>query len=242
MHKPLEKMTVVVLRTIKYGDTSAIVRCYSDLHGTVSFIANGVSTKKGILKPAMIFPLTVLDVVAYKNQHGTLERLKEVHLKSASPGVMGAPVLSGLAAFAAEFFEALVKEETPNYPLFDFLTTCIQNLRDFDDGKQQAHFPLQFILGVLDRLGVLPTSENGRYFNLLEGHFCDTLPEHPYVLSGQDSAAFGQLLGHYHHNQAMDFNKLQRNQLLSHLLQFCKIHHEPHLQLKSVEVIREILQ
>lgn len=241
MHKPLEKMTVVVLRTIKYGDSSAVVRCYANLHGNVNFMANGVSTKKGVLKPALIFPLTVLEVVAYKNPKGTLERLKEVQLKMASPGVMSHPVNTSLAAFAAEFFSAVVKEEGQNLQLFNFLMDSIKQLQNDADTRAGAHFPLQFILGILSGLGMLPEPENGLYFNLFDGHFCDALPEHPYVLSGADCANFSQLLKQFHQNTPLDFNKLQRGMLLEHLLQFCKIHHEPNLNLKSIDVVRELL-
>lgn len=241
MHKPLEKMQVVVLRTIKYGDSSAVVRCYSDLYGLVSFMANGVSTKKGVLKPAMVFPLTTLEVVAYKSPKGALERLKEVRLHMASPGVMGNPLEGSMAAFAAEFFGAVVKEENANAQLFSFLQKGIHTLNGSPSNREVAHFPLFFMLGVMDALGFLPTPEPGKFFNMLDGHFGSSLPEHPYVLSGLACANFSLMLQGYHQKIPFDFSKDQRLQLLENLLLFCKIHHEPLLNIKSVAVIRELL-
>ena len=48
----------IVLTAIKYGDSSLIVRCYTEQSGSKSYLLRGVlKSKKGKLRPAYFQPL-----------------------------------------------------------------------------------------------------------------------------------------------------------------------------------------
>jgi len=69
----------IVLRTVKYGETSVIVSIYTELFGIQSYLVNGVrkSSKKGSGSAALFQPAALLDLVVYYNELKQLNRIKE---------------------------------------------------------------------------------------------------------------------------------------------------------------------
>ena len=58
MADKLHKTKGIVLRTVKYGETSVIVTIFTELFGVQSYLVNGVrtSTKKGVGKANLFQP------------------------------------------------------------------------------------------------------------------------------------------------------------------------------------------
>ena len=75
----IHKTKGVVLRTVKFGETSLVVTVYTELFGLQSYMVNGVrmASKKGTAKGAYFQPCAVLDLVAYHNDFNNLQRIKE---------------------------------------------------------------------------------------------------------------------------------------------------------------------
>ncbi|HET9744500.1 MAG TPA: recombination protein O N-terminal domain-containing protein, partial [Chitinophagaceae bacterium] len=69
----------IVLRTVKYGETSLIVTTFTELFGLQSYIISGVrtSTIKGSGKANLFQPTAILDLVVYHNELKHLNRIKE---------------------------------------------------------------------------------------------------------------------------------------------------------------------
>ncbi|MBL7720826.1 MAG: recombination protein O N-terminal domain-containing protein, partial [Chitinophagaceae bacterium] len=70
MSDKLHKTKGIVLRTVKYGETSVIVTLFTELFGIQSYLVNGVraSSKKGTGKANMFQPAAILDLVVYHNE------------------------------------------------------------------------------------------------------------------------------------------------------------------------------
>jgi DNA repair protein RecO (recombination protein O) len=79
MGDKLHKTRGIVLRTVKYGETSIIVTIFTELFGVQSYLVNGVrtSTKKGSGKASMFQPAAILELVVYHNELKHLNRIKE---------------------------------------------------------------------------------------------------------------------------------------------------------------------
>ena len=75
----VHKTKGIVLRTVKYGETSLIVSVLTELFGVQSYMVNGIRTasKKGGAKANFFQPSALLDLVVYKNEFSTLQRIKE---------------------------------------------------------------------------------------------------------------------------------------------------------------------
>ena len=68
----------IVLRTVKYGETSVIVAVFTEKFGVQSYLVNGVriSTKKGSGKANLFQPSAILEMVVYHNELKQLQRLR----------------------------------------------------------------------------------------------------------------------------------------------------------------------
>ena len=66
----------LILSSLKYGDTSLIVKAFTYSDGLKSYLLKGIlASKKGKLKTAYFQPLTQLEIVVNHKNKGTLERL-----------------------------------------------------------------------------------------------------------------------------------------------------------------------
>ena len=79
MPSQLHKTKGIVLRVVKYGETSLVVTIFTELFGVQSYIVSGVrtSTKKGTGKANLFQPTAILDLVVYHNELKHLNRIKE---------------------------------------------------------------------------------------------------------------------------------------------------------------------
>ena len=68
-----------MLSSIKYGDTSLIVRAFTQSDGVKSYLLKGVlAAKKAKIRPAYFLPLMQLEIVANHKNKGTLENIRDV--------------------------------------------------------------------------------------------------------------------------------------------------------------------
>ena len=79
MSSQLHKTKGIVLRAVKYGETSLIVTIFTELFGLQSYLVNGVrtSSKKGSGKANLFQATAILDMVVYNNELKHLNRIKE---------------------------------------------------------------------------------------------------------------------------------------------------------------------
>ena len=75
----IHKTKGIVLRAVKYGETSLVLTLFTELFGLQSYIVNGVRTisKKGSSKSVFFQPSAILDLVVYHNEYKNLQRIKE---------------------------------------------------------------------------------------------------------------------------------------------------------------------
>ena len=71
----------IVISTIKYSDTSLIVRLYTKEVGLVSYLLKGIlKSKKGKLRTAYFQPLTQLSIISSHQEKRNLQLLKEAQV------------------------------------------------------------------------------------------------------------------------------------------------------------------
>jgi DNA repair protein RecO (recombination protein O) len=236
-----EKLRAIVLRKIPYSDNSSILRCFTDLHGLQGFMVRGGPSKRSVIKPVMLLPLTELELVVQLPKSGGLGRIRDAQLTRPSPGVVGPGWEGALAGFAAELLNAMIKEDARQEDLFAQLMRQLDLLHQPASPRDLTFFPLYFLLDLMRHFGFLPSVGMGVYFDLLEGRFTDQMPDHAYLLAGQEVHQFQQLLQAFANSEHPDLPRAVRAVLLDRLLLFCKLHHEPRLQIRSVAVIRDLM-
>ena len=73
----------IVLRGIKYGETSMVVTIFTEMFGVQTYMVNGVRTSKRSSSKANQFqPTAILDLVVYHSDNRSMQRIKEFFMGS----------------------------------------------------------------------------------------------------------------------------------------------------------------
>ncbi len=238
----LVKTEAIVLGSVKYGDNSVILRTYSEEYGLISFIAGGIHSKKGAIRPAMIQVLSVLQIVFYDKAKGELKRIKEVSVPHPLQEVFYDPIKSGLAMLFAEILQHVIHEEEPNPGLYRFLRNTVYELDNLQEAMGSYH--LVFLYKLTTFLGFQPEAPQAkaRFFDLINGVFEGDEPMHAQFLHG---TSFAQWVALHEISEnpgvASKFSLEERRQVLSNLILYYRLHVKDFGKLKSLEVLSEVL-
>lgn len=230
----------IVLTSIKYGDTSLIVKMYTQSNGIRSYILKGVlSSGKGRLKAAYFQPLAQLELVAVHKDRGSLEHIREVRANYHYQSLHTHIAKNAITFFLAEMLANSIHEEEPNDGLFHFLEATLQWL---DSNDEFVDFHLCFLLSLTRYLGFYPDTKNMDFpcFDLLEGEFVKTESLNP-VLVGEELLHFRRLLGvNFDTLRSIRLRKRDRQNLLKNLINYFELHLQGFRRPKSLAVLNDI--
>jgi DNA repair protein RecO (recombination protein O) len=194
----LHKTKGIVLRTVKYGETSLIATLYTELFGIQSYLVNGVrtSTKRGPGKASLFQPAAVLDLLVYHNELKNLQRIREFGWGIVYKHIFSDILKNAVALYMVELLQKSIKQPEPNPDLYYFIEDSFLHL-DSSEGRVLANFPLFFNLHLAGFFGfrIQDTyNEKNTILDLREGQFVPELPHHPDLLEGAQSYHAAQLL------------------------------------------------
>ena len=111
----LHKTKGVVLRSVKYGESSLIVTMFTELFGVQSYLVNGVrtSTKKGSGRANLFQPAAILDLVVYHNELRNLQRIREFKWGYLYRDVLSDIKKNAVASFMVELLAKSLKQPRP---------------------------------------------------------------------------------------------------------------------------------
>lgn len=247
MPDKLHKTKGIVLRTVKYGETSVIVTVFTELFGIQSYLLNGVrsSSKKGTGKANLFQPAAILDLVVYHNELKHLNRIKEFRWSTIYQHILTDVPRNAVALFMVELLTKCLKQPESNPNLFHFVEDCFLYL-DNSSGTVTANLPLFFALHLPLHFGFRIAdnySEENHYLDLLEGSFTEVQPHHPHFLEEKQAAVTSQLLK-VMQPEELDQIKLNhefRRQLLHRYETYYALHIQDFGTMKSLPVLREVL-
>jgi len=239
----LQKTRGIVLRSIKYGETGMITTIYTEAFGRMAFIMQGIHGKKSSVKGNLLKQLFLLEMEVDFKPGRELQRVKEIKNSSPFGSIPFGIVKSSQALFLAEFLEKVLREEESRPELFGFLFRSIQVLDLLEDGVNNFH--LIFLIQLTRYLGFGPTNnytESNQFFDMIAGNFVLSPPVHPWFLQIPQSSVLARLIGMSYQNST-EFKPDQglRNFLLDFLLEYYGLHFGSKLNLKSLEIFRDIL-
>lgn len=230
----------IVLSSLKYGDTSLIVKCFTEESGLKSYLVRGVlkAKKKGI-KSAYFQPLHQLQIVANHNTKSHLHSLKEVHVHQPYKSIYSDVVKQSIVLFLSEVLVNSIQEEEQNSDLFSYLENALLWL-DLHD--KIANFHLVFLLNLSNFLGFYPNKAdaNALGFDLLEGNFSNnTLNKN--VISGNEFYQFKKLLGiNFDAITEVSYSKTERHLVLKTIIKYFKLHLGNFKDPKSLQVLETV--
>ncbi len=236
----------IVLRSIKYGETSLVVTIFTEMFGIQTYMVNGVRTsKKSAFKANHFQPSAILDLVVYHTDNKSMQRIKEFSWAVLYDKLLSDVIRNSIASYMAELLQKCLKQPEANEDLFTFCEASFSVL-DQADKKITANFALFFTLHLAHFFGFRMTDnydEETCFLDLREGIFISHQPEHPHFMDGKHAELTAQLLKVMQPEELEQFslNGETRRFLLLKYLDFYALHIPDFGQMKTLLVLHEVL-
>jgi DNA repair protein RecO (recombination protein O) len=230
----------IVFRTVKYSETSVIADIYTYERGMCSYIISGVRTKQAKTSMSILQAMSLVDIVAYGREDKTLNRLKEIKPAYVYQTLLYDIRKSAIGMFILELAKKTIKEKEENKPLFSFIHDVFIRLDTVEKGYSNLH--ISFMLGLSVFLGFMPDSESaGELFDLQEGIFKDPPIGHQNWMNEELSAILRRFLGtDWRKSDEIIITRDQRQQLLTELIMYYKLHIEGLQNINAHLILKEI--
>lgn len=238
----ITKTRGIVLRSVRFGESSLIVDVLTKSSGRVSFMVHIPKTSKGKIKKQYFQPMTLLDFEYDFRQRSNLQRIKDVRVSLPYSSIPIDPAKSCISLFLSEFIYYATHNEQENPTLFTYISTSLEWL---DNAYEDfANFHLVFMMRLGKFLGFHPFLEDftpGCFFDLRNGCFTLSMPLHTDFLNAADA-------GHLYNLMRMNFDTMKlfklshddRNRITEIVLRYYKLHLPNMPELQSFDILREV--
>jgi DNA repair protein RecO (recombination protein O) len=147
-----------------------------------------------------------------------------------------------MAMFMSEILTSVLREESTNYDLFDYIENSVVYLDGCESGYSNFH--IAFLSGLSSYLGFEPVKrkdKGDRYFDLLNGTFVTLPPPH----SAWADTTVSELLSAFFSSSFDDMKNIPltgalRNEVLETIIRYFGIHLPGLKKVQSLGVLREI--
>jgi DNA repair protein RecO (recombination protein O) len=242
----LHKTKGIVIRSVKYGDTSLVSTIFTAQYGLQTYMVQGVrSSKTKNNKASLLQPATLLDLVVYHKPNTNMQRIKEFQFAYLYHTLQEDIIKNSIALFSVELLLRLLPENAPLPELFDLSFDYFQKL-DILTVKEVSNFPLYFVI----RCGcILGYELKGGYsaatphLDLREGGFTEHSPKLPPYLQDEDARLLAELIKIKRIDDLYrtEMNAAMRYRLLDWYIDFLQMHTQHMGSMKSLQVLQSIL-
>ena len=232
------KTRAIVLGSVRYSDCSLVMHAYTEECGRMAYVVNGIKSRRCAVRPALLTPLSIVELEAEHNPKRDIQRIKESKIIFSSCGISADPTRNSIAHLLAELLCHALRETGKNTALFDFLTQSITHLENIGAGL--ANFHLVFMLKLSAFLGFYPNYENkasNTCFDQLNGCFLYETPMHRHYLPVDESNLLKELLTNGYQTPC---TRAQRNKMLETLIDYYRLHLTHFGEIRSAAVLREL--
>ena len=230
----------IVLSYAKHGESSLLVKIFTEDLGLHTFIVQGAQKKHSRFKPALFLPLSLLDLVVYYHESRTLHRLREAKPFIVFSTVHQDPNKYAILLFLSEVVSHSLHSGHTDKGVFAYISDSVGKL-DRNERKPAA-FHLDFLCGLAHHLGFRPEdnySETDCYFAIESGVFVSNEAQE-LCFTKEVSALFARLLRDWSREQEGCFTHAERKSLLNAMMQYYTIHLPRFGQIRSLQVLEEI--
>jgi DNA repair protein RecO (recombination protein O) len=238
----LQSTRGIVFQQLKYGETSIIVKIYTESLGLQSYMVRGVHRKSSRIRPAHLQHLTLVDLEVNQRENKSLQHLKELRVAFPYSTIPFDVKKSAVVVFLNEILNKTIREEEANRGLFQFLESSLQFLDTMPGSVGLFHHA--FLIRLSKFLGFYPkdnyTPEKS-CFNLIEGEFTSVSGPKNNIAPASIGESLHRLLNLGFENLgSLRLKTSERQELLEMLLDYYR-HHVPGLiSIKSADVLKEV--
>lgn len=238
-----DKTRAIVLKAIRYGDNSLIVKILTEQNGLRSFMVKGAFNKNAKIRAALFQPLTLLDIVSAKSR-GELGYLKEAGIEYSYKDIPVNINKNAIILFICELLSKAIQETETDRELFCFVHNALTHLDEMDGNT--ADFPLKFAMKLSCHLGFSPNINGykpGFIFDLEEGCFRHDVGGATYFIDSQLSDFYYKLCDtNIFDDSCLNFTNHVRRQLLEAVISYYKLHVSGFHDMNSIEILKTVLQ
>lgn len=232
----------IVIKSLKFRESSLIVDIYSREKGLRSYIINGVRKAKSKMSPSLFQHGSIIDMIAYDSNPGKLSRIKEISLAYHYQHLPFEIGKSSIAIFLLELIQATIKESEQNFPLYEFLDGWLKYIDTYEGSLSLPH--IKFMADYPSYLGFEPMnnrSDQKPYFHLEYGYFVHDYERIDQVLNREVSGALSSIINTARENLHMlHISKRERESMINGLISFYKWHIDDFRDLKSYDILKQL--
>ena len=233
----------IFLHSIKYSETSMIIKVYTESFGIKSYLLKGAYRKKSAIKANIFNPLCNLNIIGYTNKNSQLNFVKEISVSNLLVKSYGNIYKSSILLFLNEMLYNCLKEGEINKDLYEYILDSLFKLEEKED--EYFNFHLAFLVNLTMFLGIQPQnnySEHYRFFNFQEGVF-ENMQKPGQTESNQKiNKLFSLLLDiNYENLDVFRINSSERRELLNFVIEYYKRHISGFKDIKSHKILETIL-
>jgi DNA repair protein RecO (recombination protein O) len=228
----------IVLQSIRHGDRKYILKLYTRGHGLLTAVAVPGRSASSKIRRSALLPLSLVDVQMTVRHNHDMQLLTEAACYLVRPTATSVNALA-VAQFMNELLIKCLREQHANEHMYALVESSVMHL---GEGDPRPNFHLQFMKELTAALGFEPQnnySASHPYFDCREGSFSSLALSFPLGLNREDSLLFSEYLGCDVTERQL--SKAQRNFLLEAMEAYFGFHIPGFGQLRSVAVVREVL-
>ena len=237
----------IVLRSIRYGETSLVVTIFTRLFGVQTYLINGVRTqKKAGSRASMFQPPALLELDVYHNALKGMQRIKESNWSFLYLHVLSSVIKNSIAMYMVELLYKTLKQPEAQPELFDFCEDAFLALDDADN-TVAANFALYFTLQLPQFFGFRihnNYSDVNSFLDLQDGNFLPRPPAHQHYLDDVSAQLTSEILNVMQPAELHELrlNKDIRRKLLMKYEEYYRLHLPDFGVLRSLDILHEVLK
>ncbi len=233
----------IIIHTVKYSDSSVIVKIYTEKFGLRSYLVRGVKgNRKSKTKNSQLQHLSLVNLVVHEKDNDKLQNLRETETAWQFSSIPFNVIKGTTVLFLNEVLYKALHEDGSNPELFSFIFESIVKFDQMKESYQDFH--LLFLIGLSKYLGFYPRNNysiNNCYFDLQEGVFMNNKPLHNNYLETRMAEKLKHILESDLIEDRIFDNTTDRNQFMEKILDFYRLHIPGFGELKSHKVLHEVL-
>lgn len=231
----LHKTRGIVLNSIKYKESSIIVKVFTEEFGLQSYIVNSVRSKSSKKNKIALFqPLTLLELVVYYTASKSINRISEQKCSFPFSSIPFKILKSSLVLFIGEILiKVLSREEEANPPLFEFIDATVRRLDQENENLQNFH--IHFLINLLSYIGLKPLDSNNMFDSIklsYQGNNRVILPTNNEFIFIDECLVGGN---------TKNINSIERRNIIQFIINYYSSQIENFGTVKSKDILQEVL-
>lgn len=146
----IETTEAIVLKSLKYGDTSKIVTLYTKSFGKTTVIAKGARTKKSKFGSALE-PMSYITAVFYKKESRDIQLLSQADLIEVHRSLNNDEKKLAVGLCIIEFLHASIHDQEQHEEIFDLTKNSLSELNA--SKKSELNFLIWYLVHLISMHG-----------------------------------------------------------------------------------------